>query len=429
MSTVVLAPTEPVWLCPRPLARLPGRFPLVPLLPHRSICKPLPPEFLFASYDADATIPVSTTAHFKLHLLLVTVLPIYYEYIQISSLHMLVRLTARIQDADRQWDSIRRIPYSAPGRWVQTLDMDALRCSTQEETLVLDDTLNQLLPLVPFLNHLVVHPYNPFSRRVLSSITYRDGVENIRTLRGIQLPTSPRIDEDAFLELLRACSRLEELEIVGTGVNTGEAIMEYSIPIEPPTGYVATHLPHLRKVAALSMPSSPTLFALLHSELPSLRHLTLTPYDEVSVPTSLVPRIIAAHGSKLTSLHLYTLKQWPTILFPSPPTLLEVCPNLRHASLELPLPTLTMSNAEKHSQLEIISIPRPKQDFWLVLERLLPKLPRLRFVRARDVKWLGSGMSDRARQAGVQGEMLIWRRRLTNRGIQLLDTEWKAGTG
>ena len=124
---------------------------------------------------------------------------------------------------------------------------------------------------------------------------------------------------------------------------------------------------------------------------------------------------------------LDNLPQWPTTLFPSPPTLLEICPSLRHVSLELPLPPLTLSNAEKHD-LEILSLPRPKQEFWFVLERLLPKLPRLRFVRARDVKWLRGGMSDRARQAGVQGEMLLWRKRLLRRGICLLDAEWKVET-
>ena len=74
------------------------------------------------------------------------------------------------------------------------------------------------------------------------------------------------------------------------------------------------------------------------------------------------------------------------------------------------------------------AIPRPKSDYLGVLEKLLPKLPRLKFVRARDVKWLRNGMSARAQQAGVQGEMLLWKRKLGRRGIQLLDAEWNPGT-
>lgn len=305
--------------------------------------------------------------------------------------------------------------------------MADVQYSSPEEAFHLDEILNNIFPLVPFLTSLIVSPLTPLSRRVLASFANRDGIQNIRVLRGIQLETSSRLHGDSFVELLRACTRLEELEVVGTGVDVGELFADHAIPTDPPPSFYPLHLPFLRKLAALSMPSSPTLFALLYSPLPAIRHLTLTPYDELSVPSTLVPQFIAHHGDKLTSLHLYTVKQWPTTLFPSPPALLDICPSLRHVSLELPLPLLTLSNSEKH-ELEILSIPRPKQDFWFVLERLLPKLPSLRFVRARDVKWLRDGMSDRAQQAGVQGEMLLWRKRLTRRGIHLLDADWRVGS-
>lgn len=338
---------------------------------------------------------------------------------------MLDRFALRLHAADQRWDSIRRIPYSAPGRWVQTLDLEPLHCDTEEEILHLDTVLNRIFPLVPFLSQLVVNAHTHLSRRALCAFTYRDGAQNIRVLKGVHLITSARTDEDPFVELLRACTRLEELEIMGTGIDPADMLAHDGHADATPAYQL--HLPFLRKIVALSMPSSPALFALLHSSLPALRHLTLTPYDEGSVPCSLVPRFIATHGEKLTSLHLYTVKQWPTILFPTPETLLDICPALKHASLELPLPRLALSRSEKH-ELEILSIPRPKQEFWGVLERLIPKLPKLRFVRARDVKWLGGGMSLRALQTGVQGEMSLWRRKLARRGIQLLDAEWKPGT-
>lgn len=344
------------------------------------------------------------------------------------SLRVLAKLSTRLHAADKQWDSIRRIPYSAPGRWVQTLDLGLLRCSSPEDVLLLDAVLNQVFPLVPFLTDLIVNAHTAFSRRVLFTFTYRDGVQNLRVLKGVQLITSARVHEDPFVELLRACTRLEELEVLGTGIDTNDLDEPHDALVNGPApGFFPLHLPFLRKLVALSMPSSPALYALLYSPLPALRHLTLTPYDETSVSASLVPRFIAAHGPKLTSLHLYTVKQWPTTLFPSPATLLDICPSLKHASLELPLPTLTLSRATQHG-LEILSIPRPKPEFLRVLEGLLPRLPRLRFVRARDVKWLREGMSSRAQQAGVQGEMLLWRRKLKRRGIQLLDAEWKPGT-
>ena len=354
-------------------------------------------------------------------------LPLFYASIRAPSLHVLEKLASRLHAADKTWDSIRRIPYSAPGRWIHTLSLEHLRCTSLEDVLRLDTVLNELFPVIPFLTDLVLNPHAVLSRRALSGFTYRDGVQNMRSLRGIQLTTSMKVDEDAFVELLRACTRLEELEIMGTGIDQSETSSDSDRLDEILPGFRPLHLPFLRKLVALSMPSSPTLLALLYSPLPALRHLTLTPYDEVSVPGCLIPRFLVAHGQELTSLHLYTVKQWPTTLFPSPATLLDVCPSLKHLSLELPLPTLTLRQAEQH-HLEILSIPRPKPEYFAVLEKLLPRLPRLRFVRARDVKWLRNGMSARAQQAGVQGEMLLWRRKLSRRGIQLLDAEWNPGT-
>lgn len=43
MSTIVAVP-QTVWLRPRPLARTPSSFPLLPLLPPRPALKHLPPE-------------------------------------------------------------------------------------------------------------------------------------------------------------------------------------------------------------------------------------------------------------------------------------------------------------------------------------------------------------------------------------------------
>ena len=340
---------------------------------------------------------------------------------------MLEKLLARLQAADKRWDSIRRIPYSAPGRWIHSLDLERFRCTTLEAIFRLDTALYELLPLVPFLTNLVLNHRTVLSRRAWCSFTHRDGVQNLRCLKGVQLTTSMRIDEDAFVELLRACTRLEELEIMGTGVDLSDLSAPGDDLLNPLPSVYPLRLPFFRKFVVLSMPSSLTLFALLQSPLPTLRHLTVTPYDEVSTPGTLVPRFLRVHGPKLTSLHFYTVKQWPTILLPSPATILETCPSLRHVSLELPLPILTLVQIEQH-HLEILSIPRPKSDYLGVLEKLLPKLPWLRFVRARDVKWLRNGMSTRAQQAGVQGEMLLWKRKLGRRGIQLLDAEWNPGT-
>ena len=112
------------------------------------------------------------------------------------------------------------------------------------------------------------------------------------------------------------------------------------------------------------------------------------------------------------------------MLFPSPTTLLHTCPRLRHLSLESPLPTLTICSIYPKHPLQILSIPRPDAEFLSVLESLLPKLPGLKAVRARDVRWLRPGMGAHAQEAGIQGEMRDWKRRLGRRGIQVLDAQW-----
>ncbi|KAI0830745.1 hypothetical protein BC628DRAFT_1531413 [Trametes gibbosa] len=438
MSTVVANP-QPVWLKPRPLARTPSSLLLLPLLPSKPPLKSLPSEVwaqiienAFAFYDPGGSFEGTSASALRLGLLLISkdihaaALPLLYAHIHIPSLQVLAKLTARLHTADEQWDSIRRIPYSAPGRWIQTLDMSSLCLKSSDDAFLMDVLINTILRVVPFMTTLMVDPRCTLSSRALSSLADRDGASNLRILKGIQLRTSLQHEEDPFVGLLRTCTRLEELEISGTGVDMTELLVSQD-NAPPSAHFQPLHLPFLSRLSILSMPSSPALYALLHSPLPALRRLKLTPYDDNHIPSSLMSPFISAHGEHLTSLYLHTVKQWPTALFPTPITLLDTCPSLQHLSLELPLPSLTLTAAQQH-HLKILSVARPTSDFLVVLERLLPKLPDLRIVRSRDVKWLRGGMSERAQHAGVQGEMQYWKRKLGRRGIQLLDSEWKPGT-
>ena len=334
--------------------------------------------------------------------------------------------TGLLHAADQKWDSIRRIPYSAPGRWVRTLNLAHMRIGLWEEACLVDALLTQLFPLVPFLQRMDLNNAITLSRRAIDSFSYRDGTQNLRFLKGVKVLSSPLSEfaEDPFMEVLRCSVGLEELAIIGSG---SEAIQLGSTnDIEPDVSQLKPlNLPRLHKLSIVSMHSSSVMLCLLHSPLPSLTHLTVTPYDDISIPSSLVPRFIDAHGKKLSSLHLYTHKSWPTILFPSPTTLLHTCPTLRHLSLENPLPTLTICSIYPRHPLQILSLPRPNPEFLSVLETLLTKLPSLKMIRARDVRWMRRGMSSRAQEAGVQGEMREWRRRLARRGIQVVDGDWK----
>lgn len=356
-----------------------------------------------------------------------------YSHVRISIIASLERFYAHLHSADQKWDSIRRIPYSTPGRWVQILDLSDLVFLSQSQALLLDSLLTRLFPLIPFLVRFSVDPSFLLSRRAIASLAYREGTVNIRALEGISyIPShfpSVSTDEEPIIQLLRCCTHLEELEVIGQGLDPTE--MEFSSDntgTSLPESFAPLNLQKLHTVTLLSTHSSPLLLSLLHSPLPSLRKLTMTPYDDVPYPASLVTQFIITHGESLRSLLLFTPKSWPTRLHPSPQTLLHASPNLRHLSLETPLPILTLpSDRSIPHPLQILSLPRPNADFWKILVRLLPHLPSLRAVRARDVRWLRKGMTLHAQEAGVQGEMREWKRRLTRRGVKLLDVDWKEG--
>lgn len=315
---------------------------------------------------------------------------------------------------------------------MQELDLSNLIPEGAQQALHLDSLLTQLFPLTPFLQQLSINPAFLVSRRVLHSLAQREGAVNLRSLRGISyfLPTSTIPDEDPFVQLLRRCPNIEDLELIGQGVDPVEleTIFEEFIPTEADNAilhelgtFAPLNLPKLRNLTLLSMHRSPLMLALLYSPLPSLQKLTLTPYDDIPYPISLASEFLVTHGQNLRSLLLFTPKSWPTRLHPSPANLLQFCPKLRHLSLEKPLPQLAL--IENHP-LQILSIPRPDADFWSVLDKQLPRLPYLHVVRARGVKKLKKGLSSRAQEAGVQGEVKEWRRRLLRRGVRVLDADW-----
>lgn len=351
-------------------------------------------------------------------------LPLLYSTISIYRPSTLEMFYNRLQNADQKWDSIRRIPYSTPGRWVRILDLNQLSSMDQAQAVLIDSLLTRLFPMTPFLSILSINPSVVLSRRALSALALRDGAINIRVLSGplnYVTPSTSTSDEDPFVQLLRCCPNIEELSVVGQGLDSTE--LEFKFPSINPSSMVPLALPKLRELTMLSMYSSPLMHALLQSPLPDLTKLTLTPYDDIPYPASLTSQFISIHGETLKSLLLLTPKSWPTTRHPSPANILTCAPNILHLSLEAPLPTLAGITGKHH--LKILSIPRPDAEFWQVLERLLPCLPDLKAIRARDVHWLRKGVTSMAREAGVQGEMREWGRRLERRGIRLLDGEWR----
>ncbi|KAG1825679.1 uncharacterized protein BJ212DRAFT_1315491 [Suillus subaureus] len=367
-------------------------------------------------------------------------IPLLYSSVCLHSENSLQKFTAHLHSADQMWDSIRRIPYSTPGRWVQVLDLSEFLVELDSSACyAINALLTQLFPLLPSLAKLTLYSGFLLSRRALASLTHRDGSSNIRALGGIYydpfIYSAVATGEDPFVQLLRVCVNLELLEVTGVGLDDTdlESHFDNTENLKTPHMVAPLYLPHLRSLTLLSMPSSLLMHALLHTPLPRLRTLSLTPYDDIPFPASLSSLFLEKHGQYLHAIFLFTPKSWPTRYHSSPITILHTSPRLRHLSLEYPLPALTIASQTPLTDasspfihpLQILSIPRPNSDFWVTLERLLPFLPSLQIIRTRDVRWLRRGMTFRAQETGVQGEMREWNRRLTRRGIRLLDSNWK----
>lgn len=351
-------------------------------------------------------------------------LPVLYTSVQLQELSSLDALSKHLQHSESRWDSIRRIPYSAPGRWLQSLDLTEMSFMGQDQALGFDTALTYLFPLVPFLHRLAINPSFVLSRRALTSLAHSDAATSLRRLEGVAyVPVlSQPASEDPLVYLTQYCVNLEELEVIGHGSSTAE--LDFTPFSDPSEGTSPLCLSRLRVLTIIKVFASPLIATLLHTPLPSLTKLAVTPYDDIPYPASQVSALIREHGHNLKSLLLLTPNSWPTRRHPSPTDLFQTCVNLRHLSLEMPIPPLRLQS--DHS-LQILSVPRPIPETWGMLNTSLKYLPRLSIVRIRDVRWLRKGMNTRAQATGVQGEMQEWRRRLERWRIRLVDADWKDG--
>ncbi len=155
------------------------------------------------------------------------VLPLAYANVCVSKASSLESFCTRLHAADQKWDSIRRIPYSAPGRWVQVLDISNITFISRLQALQIDSLLTSLFPLVPFLAHFTLNPSFLLSKRAVKSLARREGASHILTLRGIgyvpSISATAGIEGDPLVELMRRCINLEELEVIDQGPDPSES--------------------------------------------------------------------------------------------------------------------------------------------------------------------------------------------------------------
>jgi hypothetical protein len=326
------------------------------------------------------------------------------------------------------------------------------------DLLSADSNLTRLFPLLPFLASLYLVPGMLLSNRVLTALQCKDGIGELRSLKGVKLsvpvgnapaqPLGP--SPDAVVRLLRSCPRLGQLEIACTDANDLELepIVDLdfsSFRDEAAVTFPPLYLPNLKSLCLSTVPTGSLFFTLLCTPLPSLRHLVVAPHSDQH--NAQLNALLATSGRSLISLRINTPRHLPTstgdVLAPP---LLTSCPELRYLALDQQLlPALTLlepaqdvsnggsgggagsgsGSPSPHHPLRILTIPRPNARFLREVEALLPHLPSLTVVRARAVRWLRAGVSGKALEAGVQGEMHEWRRRFARRGVRLVDGDWR----
>jgi hypothetical protein len=325
------------------------------------------------------------------------------------------------------------------------LDLSEIALAHSTELLYVDSSLTRLFPLLPFLTSLYLVPELLLSSRVLAALQCKDGVGELRSLKGVKVsvpvgnasaqPLAP--SPEAIVRLLGICPRLEQLEMACTDANDlePESVVdldssyvreEEEVTLSPPL-----HFPNLKSLCLSTIPFGSLFLTLLRTPLPALRHLVVAPHNDQH--TAQLSALLAAHGRNLISLRINTRRRLSSIGEVPPPPILTSCPELHYLALDQHLlPVLTLlepaqdggSGPHPHP-LRVLTIPRPNTRFLREVEALLPRLPSFTVVRARSVRWLRAGVSGKALEAGVQGEMHEWRRRFARRGVRLVDGDWR----
>ncbi|CUA76390.1 hypothetical protein RSOLAG22IIIB_06254 [Rhizoctonia solani] len=406
--------------------------------------------------------------------------PVLYSSVRIFTLRGLRLFADTLANADAKWDSIRRIPYSAPGRWVQSLSLAQLApCSS----LAVDSNLVRALPIMPFLTAIELDGRYVMSWRVAALIP-----RSLEVLRGIRVKEELRFEglknsaEDALTALVRSLPLLEELGVEGPGLDIEEdEVFEDEGPEDSQSTQAHVELLNLKHLTLLDCPYTPVYRMLITASLPALRDLTLTTTPTIQVappdpeqgaahtpiidpaaftqptPTS---RFLARHGSTVHRLSLVPGGQWPPSPAPAPEDLLLQCPEVRELTLCMPLPSRLLPPESARARgaaplspllarlalspepgarpptppspspaptpsypLTTLTIPVPTHSFLACLTST--SLQNLREVRFSSAKWLRRGMGKTAQGAGVNGEMMRWRRELKRGGIKVLDSEGK----
>lgn len=349
--------------------------------------------------------------------------PILYANPSIASQASLLSLRDTLVKADMQWDAIRRIPYSTPGRWITTLDISTLGPNSIKSRLATDTALTQLFHLTPLLCHVKLHPKLVLSRRALKSLQESCGAR-LKSINGLGVPDAEMLPStfvtDPVTELLTWTPELEELEVVGGGIGDFEDEEDAEEEAEEDDAGEPRQLlslPNLQRLSLIAVPRSPVFLALLRASLPSLVDLTLTSYRAEEVDEQVLaaqalgipidgqggPGLIGGfpgpqqpaiplssssstslflqnHGEGLTKLTMLRAPDWPPIPFAPPPDLLTTSPNLKYLhfinekhSGNMDAPSIRLDPPTKPHPMTDMTLSRPNEDLLSSLENILRK--------------------------------------------------------
>lgn len=394
---------------------------------------------------------------------------VLYSSPYLPTVDRLCSFASSVLKGDSRWDSLKRIPYSTPGRYVQVLDLSHLdepqgQASRDAEFasarsgldslagngLRLNGCLNTLFPLLPHLEVLILPasiPVAPSTLRALQSAPCRSRIKVIHGLVLTQAvePTpvkngSATSDLDSMIGFLKAFPNLRDVSIKGYGdIDPGLSIIYHP---QPPL-----ELHHLESMTLHGVKSGLFIGTLSQQgdSLPLLRHLDLTCYAHQS--GDLTIDFLRVHGPKLHSLTLRAPTDWPPLRIPPPSETLSLCPRLQVLrfldSNTLP-PTETFEDpglpftASQHFSLRHLSIskwstapafrdgPHPPStgQFERLIEALIRNLPpNLEDVTVEGFTWLRKPLGKAGMSAGVNGVCRRLSGALAVRGVRMLDKD------
>lgn len=354
-----------------------------------------------------------------------------------------------------KWDDTRLHPHSVPGRYISTLDLSTLSDGYfGPHVTSLSKACAVLLPLLPNLQHLKLPGGTGWGIIPCQTILDSPFVSRLRALEGVQI--SDLEDGGDICRLLGSMTRLEMLSILGPGSSI------FTSP--PPTSSHSADLRYLHTLTLDGVQRGPVLSLLIHSELPSLRRLLITSYNETI--SDLTTLFLSTHGHKLLSVTFLPTREWPTI-HPTPPlNILTLCPNLDELVILIPNSALqkkmelarglTGELAKGHS-LRKLTLPkwldrvsaspnaspiplsstlnqagtgerrrvRPPSGNPFLATILLSPPPNLRQIRIDGFSWVSPRLGRAAQHAGAGGETRTWAGYAERRGIELVDGEGK----